>query len=388
MAPIRVLVVEDSPTVRHHIQDVLSSDPDVEVAGVAGDGRTAIDLTVRTRPDVITMDLMLPGVSGLAATEHIMAHHPTPILVVSSADNRAEMFTTCDALAAGAVDVLDKPNGAHADAAWELRLRAAVKLLARVPVITHPRARLSPLLQGGNAPGPLASQVSPVSPGLPPLAAAANSRAVRPAASVDPGGARPCAVVAIGASTGGPGAVVDLLRALPRDFALPILVVQHISAPFAATFVDWLGGQVGRRAVTASDGDPVAAGNGRVIMAPPDRHLVVRHGRLRLTDDPERHSCRPSIDTLLESVAREYGDLAAGCVLTGMGRDGAAGLLALRRAGGVTFAQDEATSVVYGMPREAVALGAAQAVLPPAEIGRRLAGLRREDPDHGRVGHR
>jgi two-component system chemotaxis response regulator CheB len=333
------------------------------------------------------MDLMLPGVSGLAATEHIMAHYPTPILVVSSADNRAEMFTTCDALAAGAVDVLDKPNGTGADAGWELRLRAAVKLLARVPVITHPRARLSPLLQGGTRPASPHSAVT------------TNSRSVSPAASVDPGGARPaasvelggaqrCGIVAIGASTGGPGAVVDLLRALPRDFALPILVVQHISAPFAAAFVDWLGGQVGRRAVTASDGDPVAAGNGRVIMAPPDRHLVVRHGRLRLTDDPERHSCRPSIDTLLESVAREYGDLAAGCVLTGMGRDGAAGLLALRRAGGVTFAQDEATSVVYGMPREAVALGAAQAVLPPAEIGRRLAHLRRQDVDQGRVGHR
>jgi two-component system chemotaxis response regulator CheB len=376
MAPIRVLVVEDSPTVRHHIQEVLSSDPDVEVAGTAGDGRTAIELTMRTRPDVITMDLMLPGVSGLAATEHIMAHHPTPILVVSSADNRAEMFSTCDALAAGAVDVLDKPNGTDIDTGWELRLRAAVKLLARVPVITHPRARLSPLRQGASPPGPARAAAVPNDGAAPATAAGAR------------GSERRCAVVAIGASTGGPGAVVDLLRALPRDFAPPILIVQHISAPFAATFVDWLGGQVGRRAVTASDGDPVAAGNGRVIMAPPDRHLVVRHGRLRLTDDPERHSCRPSIDTLLESVAREYGGLAAGCVLTGMGRDGAAGLLELRRSGGLTFAQDEVTSVVYGMPREAVALGAAQAVLPPAEIGRQLAGLRRHDPDHGRVGDR
>jgi two-component system, chemotaxis family, protein-glutamate methylesterase/glutaminase len=390
MAPIRVLVVEDSPTVRHHIQDVLSSDPDVEVAGVAGDGRTAIELTVRTRPDVITMDLMLPGVSGLAATEYIMAHHPTPILVVSSADNRAEMFTTCDALAAGAVDVLDKPSGTETDAGWEQRLRAAVKLLARVPVITHPRARLSPLLQGVSPPGSHypAANAHPVANPTAGPATVANHRVTPLAVPGEPGGARRCAIVAIGASTGGPGAVVDLLRALPRDFTLPILVVQHISAPFAATFVDWLGGQVGRRAVAASDGDPVAAGNGRVLMAPPDRHLVVRNGRLRLTDDPERHSCRPSIDTLLESVAREYGDLAAGCVLTGMGRDGAAGLLALRRAGGLTFAQDEATSVVYGMPREAVALGAAQTVLPPAEIGRRLAGLRRQDADQGRVGRR
>jgi two-component system chemotaxis response regulator CheB len=369
MAPIRVLVVEDSPTVCRHIEDVLSSDPDVEVAGVACDGRSAIEMTMRTRPDVITMDLMLPAVSGLAATEYIMAHCPTPILIVSSADNRAEMFTTCDALAAGAVDVLDKPTGTHADAGWERRLRAAVKLVARIPVITHPRARLSPRLQVGSHPGrPPAAAAYP--------AASANHRAP-PAATDAPSGTRPFSVVAIGASTGGPGAVVDVLRALPRDFAPPILIVQHISAPFAATFVDWLGGQIGRRAVAATDGDPVVAG--RVIVAVPGRHVVVRRGRLRLTDDPERHSCRPSVDALLESVALEYGDLAAGCVLTGMGRDGAAGLLALRRAGGLTFAQDEATSVVYGMPREAIALGAAQAVLPPTEIGRRLAGWQHAD---------
>jgi two-component system chemotaxis response regulator CheB len=148
-----------------------------------------------------------------------------------------------------------------------------------------------------------------------------------------------------------------------------LLLVLHIGGPFGAAFADWLDGQTGRRVAYPKDGDPIASAAGRVVMAPPERHLIVRDGRFRLTDDPERHSCRPSVDVLFESVAREFGSAAMACLLTGMGRDGATGLLEIRRAGGLTIAQDEATSVVYGMPREAALLNAAQRVLPLDAIG-------------------
>jgi two-component system chemotaxis response regulator CheB len=192
-----------------------------------------------------------------------------------------------------------------------------------------------------------------------------------PAATDDP----PITLVALGASTGGPGALTELLRALPVGFRIPVLCVQHIAAsePFAVAFSDWLAGQTGRNITYARDGTPVHALTGQVVLAPPDRHLLVRDGVLRLSEDPPRHSCRPSVDVLFETVAEEYGPGAAGCLLTGMGRDGAVGLMQIRARGGHTFAQDEATCVVYGMPREAALLGAAQFVMPPSRIAARLA---------------
>jgi two-component system chemotaxis response regulator CheB len=344
---IRVLVVEDSLTMRHHLRESLTRDPELEVVGEAADGERAVELCARLRPDVVTMDIMLPGMNGLAATEQIMADNPTPILVVSSAD-RHELFTTYNALAAGAVDVLEKPRGDDSDASWGQRLRYAVRLVSRIRVITHPRAKLDARRR---APAPL------VSPALPPTS--------------------PLSVIAVGASTGGPGAITELLRGLPVDLDAPVLVVQHIAAsePFAVAFSDWLGGVVDRPVAYARHGQPLAGAAGRILLAPPDRHLVLEHGLLRLSDAAPRHSCRPSIDTLFESVAAGAGAGAAGCLLTGMGRDGAAGLLAMRRAGAVTFAQDEASSVVYGMPREAALLGAAGHVLPPDQMAARLAAL-------------
>lgn len=347
MAKLRVLVVEDSVTVRRRLCDVLSGDPDLTVVGEAADGKQAIDLTRELAPDVITMDMMLPTMSGLAATEFIMAHVPTPILIVSASTNRGELFKTYEALAAGAVDVLEKPLGDDSDGAWETRFLATVKLVARIRVITHPRARLAAIH------APVA--VDPF-----------------PAASV-PGDAPQ--VVALGASTGGPGALVEILRSLPSTYRVPTLLVLHIGEPFGHAFADWLDAQTTRRVTFARDGQPFAAHGADVVMAPPDRHLVVRDGRLHLNRDPERFSCRPSVDVLFESVAAEFGPRAAACLLTGMGRDGAAGLLAVRRAGGVTLAQDEATSVVYGMPREAVLLGAAARVLPLGQIGAALGAL-------------
>jgi two-component system chemotaxis response regulator CheB len=184
-------------------------------------------------------------------------------------------------------------------------------------------------------------------------------------------------VVTVGASTGGPRALTELLRTLPLGFRPPVLCVQHIAAsePFAVAFSDWLAGQTGRDVSYARDWTPIEAVAGRVVLAPPDRHLLVRDGVLRLSDAPPRFSCRPSVDVLFDSVAAEFGATAAGCLLTGMGRDGADGLLAMRMRGAVTFAQDEATCVVYGMPREAALLGAAAYVLPPSRIAARLVEL-------------
>jgi two-component system chemotaxis response regulator CheB len=344
---IRVLVVDDSSTMRHHLRESLAADPQLRIVGEATDGTQAVELAGRLRPDVITMDMMLPTMSGLVATEHIMAEHPTPILVVSSADRR-ELFSTYNALAAGAVDVLEKPRGDASDADWGARLCSAVRLVSRIRVITHPRARLDG--RGRSA--------EPVSPAPVPVSG-------------------PAQLVAVGASTGGPGALTELLRGLPPGFRPPVLCVQHIAAsePFAVAFSDWLAGQTGRNVTYAREGLPVRSLAGRVVLAPPDRHLTVRDGHLWLGDGPPRHSCRPSVDVLFESVAAEYGGSAAGCLLTGMGRDGAAGLLRMRAQGAVTFAQDEGSCVVYGMPREAALLGAAAYVLPPAGIASRLGEL-------------
>lgn len=349
MPRIRVLVVEDSVTVRRRLMEILSADPEFELIGEAEDGKRAIEICQKARPDVITMDMMLPVMTGLAATEYIMAHFPTPILVVSSSVNRAELFRTYEALAAGAVDVLEKPTGAEPEGDWEQKFISLVKLVSRIRVITHPRARLGSFSR--RAPG----------------------AAVQSPDSVEP--RTGCEVVAIGASTGGPAAIVEILRSLPASFRLPILFVLHINEPFGTAFADWLDAQTGRRVAYARDGDPVASAVGRVVMAPAGRHLVARDRRLRLTLDPERHSCRPSVDVLFESVAREYGSSAAACLLTGMGRDGALGLLQLRQAGGLTIAQDETTSIVHGMPHEAIALGAAQRILRLDEIGPFLASL-------------
>jgi len=349
MKRIRVLVVEDSLTVRHRICEVLAGDSEIELVGQAADGKQAIELCCKLRPDVVTMDMILPVMSGLAATEYIMAHCPTPILVVSSSFNRGELFKTYDALAAGAVDALEKPTGLEPEGAWERSLLAQVKLVSKIRVITHPRLRIT----GLGKPSP---------PAATPAVAERSAR-------------QHIAILAVGASTGGPAAIVEVLSGLPAAFRKPILLVLHISEPFGVAFAEWLDGQITRPVAYACDGDAVAALSGRVAMAPPGQHLVVREGRLRLTDEAERHSCRPSVDVLFESVAREYGRAAAAVLLTGMGRDGAAGLLAIRRAGGLTIAQDEASSVVYGMPREAVSLGAAERVLSLHDIGATIGTL-------------
>lgn len=351
MAKVRVLVVEDSLTIRKRLVEVLEQSSSFEVVGEAEDGRQAIERCLALRPDAVTMDMMLPVLTGLAATEYIMAHCPTPILVVSASTNRGEVLQTYDALAAGAVEVIEKPTGYEPPGAWEREFLSTLKIVSRVRVITHPRARLN-----GSGEARLLSEAS---------------------RSPLPREPRRVGVLALGASTGGPNALVEVLRQLPREVQTPVLVVLHIGASFAPAFGEWMGTQVPRAVAFAKGGEVLRSLAGRVVFAPPDHHLVVRAGRLELTDDPERHSCKPSVDVLFESIAREYGPEAAAVLLTGMGRDGAHGLLALRRSGAATIAQDEATSIIYGMPREAAELGAAERILPLGEIGAALGAIAR-----------
>ncbi|HVU15209.1 MAG TPA: chemotaxis-specific protein-glutamate methyltransferase CheB [Phototrophicaceae bacterium] len=350
MPAIRVLVAEDSLTIRKYLCEVLAAAADVIVVGEAEDGKRAIELCAELRPDVVTMDMMMPVMTGLAATEFIMAYCPTPILIVSSSTNRGEIFKTYDALAAGAVDVLDKPLGDETNAAWENKFIATVRLVSRIRTITHPRARLAGFERK-------------------------HLESIPQAPIIGTNGKRVFHVVGIGASTGGPGAIAQILRALPADFQLPILLVLHIGEPFGESFADWLDSQTSRPVSCAKDGTAVATLSGQVVLAPPNRHLLVQAGRIRLTQSPERHSVRPSVDVLFESLAAEYGSGVVTCLLTGMGRDGAAGTLAVHRAGGLTFAQDETSSVVYGMPREAVLLNAVDHVLPLIEIAPALTRL-------------
>lgn len=342
---VRVLIADDSVVVRRVLKRLLESDPNIKVVGMAADGGEAVELTAQLRPDLVTMDLMMPGMDGLEATARIMAYHPTPVLFFSSYFNYDGMHSRTDALAAGALDVLEKPTLVP-DERWEAQADALVrkvKALARIPVITHIRG--SHLRQRAGTGGGAWRQV------------------------VD--------VAAIGVSSGGPRVLDEILSALPPDFALPVLVVQHMAAGFLPGLIEWLQQRCPLRISIAAGGEEMQPG--RVLFAPDSAHLVTeRPGRVHLSRTEPVNGHRPSADVLLAAVARVYAERAAGIVLTGMGSDGAAGLLALRHAGGITMAQNEESCVVFGMPRAAISLGAAQRVLSPAQIIDGLKGLHRD----------
>ena len=355
MAKIRVLVVEDSPTMRDFLVESLRSDPDLEVIAQAGDGKKAIELCERLRPDVVTLDMMLPMATGLEVTEHVMAYCPTPIVIVSSSTNRGEIFRTYDALAAGAIDVIEKPDIDTLHAEWGGRLAAKVKLASRVKVITHPRAKLRNL----NSPRP----VDPIEPPAPFFESPRN---------ID--------CIAIGTSTGGPQALAEILGALPVNFPIPIVIVLHISEIFSTAMAEWLS-TVSKIpvAIAKSEERFPRFGLPRVILAPPGKHLVAQSGMLRCIDGPEVHSCRPSVDVFFQSIALELKSRCIAVLLTGMGKDGAKGLLEIAKEGGLTIAQDEQSSIIFGMPREAIQLGAAKRILPLREIATALVAAARTD---------
>jgi two-component system, chemotaxis family, protein-glutamate methylesterase/glutaminase len=345
---IRVLVVEESGRNREFLVQLLAADGRFQVVATASDGNEAADLAARLRPDVIVMNLLLLRLDGIGATQRIMAETPTPIVIISTTIHCTPTERAAEALQAGAVTVLDKPlspdHPHHAQAVQELL--TSIRLMAEVKVVRRPAKRV---------PRNLVS--------VPPYDAIAKRRPV---------------VVVLAASTGGPQAIQTVLRALGPDLDVPVLVVQHMSRGFLTGMVGWLAGTCPQSVQLANHGDQPAGGT--VYVAPEEYHLLVtRAGKLALTKAPPVGGFRPSANTLFASAAQCYGADAVGAVLTGMGDDGAAGLVALRAAGGSTIAQDEASAVVYGMPRAAAAVGGAERVLPLDAIGpavRKLLGLK------------
>jgi two-component system chemotaxis response regulator CheB len=344
-----VLIVDDSPVARAVLKDVLEADADIRVVGMAASGREAVELTARLKPDVVTMDLVMPGMDGMEATERIMARNPTPILFLSAFIGPDGAYSRSDALAAGALDVVQKPP-AMPDPRWQREaggLTQKVKSLAQVPVVTHMRLARRSLGEGTQ------SRDSEI-----------GRHAVFEAR-------RAGHVVAIGASTGGPKVLDELLSALPASYASAVVVVQHLADAFLPALLASLRPRCALDIVVAENGDRLRPG--RIVFAPASAHLVVLPGgRIRIDESEPVRGFRPSIDVTLTSVARVFGSSACGVLLSGMGTDGAAGLQAIRQAGGQTLVQDESSCVVFGMPRAAIELGAAQHVLPPAGLLRQL----------------
>ena len=338
---VQVLVVDDSAVARGIISNFLDDDPDIDVIGVAKDGKEAIDFTTQLKPDLITMDINMPVMDGLAATKHIMAHQPTPILIVSSLV-KSEVDLAFRAMSLGALDAMGKPSFDQFSAKDAGELVRKVKLLSQVPVVTH--------LEGKRRNR---------------LAKSAPSKGYTSAA------ASKFQVVAIGSSTGGPKALHKVLSQLPVDFPSGILVVQHISAGFTSGLVSWLDRTSQVSVKEAEEGDKIQPGV--VFIAPHDFHMmVVSGGRIRLNKALPIKGHRPSANVLFSSVAKVYNKNSIGVVLTGMGEDGATGLVEMRKSGSKTIVQDEESSVIFGMPKVAIEMGAAEEVLPIDKIGKFL----------------
>jgi two-component system, chemotaxis family, protein-glutamate methylesterase/glutaminase len=352
---IRVLVVEDSITQRHQLVTLIQKAPDMSVIGQARDGVEAVELVEKLRPDVISMDIRMPRLGGLDATRQIMAQFPTPIVIVSNASSDADM--AMQAMQAGALAVIEKPP-ARTHPEFERRcdeLLSMLRLMAGVHVIRHWHT---------------------------PTNGTAGEGMAKTGHLFDP--VRSPEIIAIGASAGGPGTLATLFRGLPADFGLPILVVQHLAADFMPGLADWLSRCGPLPVRLAADGETPLPGT--VYIAPGGHHLGLGADK-RIVLDSERGNFRhhPAVDVLLGSVADCYGARAIGVVLTGMGDDGAQGLRALRDTGARTIAQDEATSVVFGMPAAAIALGAAEFVLPLEKIASTI--LKLSDRGQGRELH-
>jgi len=346
---VRVLVVEDSPVVREFLLYILGSDLEIEVVGTAESGEEALEAVERIRPDVITMDVHMPKMNGFDTTRRIMETHPTPIIIVSGTLDLAETASVFRAIEAGALAVLPRPSGighpeheqSAADFVRSVKLMSEVKVVRRWPQLragrTSPAASLSAQIQGRTA-----------------------HTEIR--------------LIAIGASTGGPPALRRILSGLPKDFPLPILIVQHIAAGFTQGFVEWLAQSSNLPVQLPVHGQQVV--RGRVYVAPDGFHMTVASdGRIWLNIDEPENGLRPSVSCLFRSVAKAYGQSAIGVLLTGMGKDGAWELKLMKEQGAVTIAQDKETSVVHGMPGEAIRLGGATYVLPAENISIMLTNL-------------
>jgi two-component system chemotaxis response regulator CheB len=335
---------------RELLSAILRQAGNIDVVGTGGDGEEALRLVKRLRPHVLTLDIQMPKMNGLEAVRQIMRECPLPIIIVSASQKPHDMELGFQALKAGALTILSKPGLNDPDTCQ--KLVQTVRLMASVPVIHHwGRAEMRKPAANGQA-----NLIT--KPSLPKLPARLQRLDnVR--------------IVGIAASTGGPSTVAQVLRQLPADFPLPLLLVQHFSPGFAGGLAEWLGTQTPLRIEIAAHGDTLRPGV--LLMAPDDYHLqATTKGIIELSKGPAYKGLRPSANPMFESLARCYGPAALGIVLTGMGDDGADGLLALHQAGGFTIAQNEESCVVYGMPGEAVARQAIDEVLDVDQIAARL----------------
>jgi two-component system chemotaxis response regulator CheB len=334
------LICEDSTAYATGLSRFLEYDPEIEVVGVSRTGEEAIAEVERLQPDLLTLDMQLPGMDGLEVVQRLMEAHPLPIVVISAVVARGSERASAS-LAAGALEILSKEQLRldQPEDVWAQAMRSRLRRLSSMRVGRSRRGRHQPA-----APAPRSIEIP----------------------------RRTAAAIGIGASTGGPPVLEALLGRLPADFAVPVLAVQHMTPGFIEGFVRWLDRKLPLPAQVAADGARASAG---VWFAPDGHHLLLTEsGRFALTDQPAGPH-RPSVDSLLSSLARSCGTEAVGVVLTGMGRDGAAGAAEIRSAGGLVAAQDEASSVVYGMP-QAVAEGGADLIAEPATLGQTLAALR------------
>ncbi len=326
MGKIRVLIVEDSPTQRILVKKLLESDPEIEIVGEAADGETAVKLAAELKPDVILLDLQLPGIDGLEVIKRVMASNPIPILVLSSVVNKTEKYTSMEALRRGAVDVMEKPSIEKGQSWMQIagEIIKHVKEVSRVLVVPHV--------------------------GFEGLETIPVKKAVElPDQEYE--------IVAIGASTGGPKLINQILSALPGDYPIPVLIVQHIAPGFDEGFAEWLDKTVPMKVKLAKSGEPIEPSTAYV--APVGFHMKVSPNREIVLDegDPVNNQ-KPSADILFESVAEVYSNRAIGIILSGMGRDGAAGLKKMRDHGAKVFALRAEECVVFGMPGAALEAGA------------------------------
>lgn len=346
MKTLRVLIADDSATARELLREILVRDGAFVVAGEAHNGQDAVDLCLKLAPDLVVMDVHMPVLDGLEATKEIMARRPTPIMVVSAVGNSHDLDLSLSATQAGALIALAKPAGPASPRFEEdaRELAAMARAMANVKVVRRWSAAIP--------------KVQPPQP------------------DTDRPAPRDARVVAIAASTGGPPALRRVLLDLPNDFAAPILVVQHIARGFAAGFADWLRGSTGLHVRLARHAE--TARGGTVYIAPDDFHLGISHGgTIELSSAAPTCGFRPSADYLFESAGLAYGTELVAVIMTGMGSDGAAGLATAHAQGAYVIAQDDTTSVVYGMAAEAVRRGAVDEILPLDRIARRLVAIER-----------
>ena len=354
----RVLIVDDSAVYREFLAYILASDPQIEIAGTVRDGAEAFAAVTALRPDVITMDVNMPGMNGFEVTRRIMETTPTPIVVVSAADDTGEVEMSFRAMESGALAMLPKPRGGDSSVSvsQSKELILMVKLMAEVKVVRRWSRKLT---QSAAVTGPQVAR------GLDGMSSVPQQLQT---------GSGPCEAILIGASTGGPLPIKTILSALPLDFRAAVLVVQHIAAGFGAGFAEWLGSTSRLPVQVATEGEPIISG--RVYVAPDEAHMGVREGpRIILGYGEPENGLRPSVSYLFRSAAKIYGKKAVGILLSGMGRDGAEELKGLRDVGAVTFAQDQESCVVFGMPGEAVRLGGASYTMPPEAIASAIVNL-------------